>query len=1165
MSRPYISAEIAELRTLFEAHKDSPHVLKQLFEELSHRKSKGALALKAQVSQRLAGFEDDDTEDGHVTGADAPTRRATRRSRSGELFPRDVETFGPHPDDQQKPKRLTLIRPPGTTGLPDAWQRPLKREISLSVAKDADLPDLYPAALNALVSEIKKSGSGQKRYELEKGRRIEAAGREILYAFLFTDEAELFEEAQVEVQVAGQRVEGSIVSISAGRLVIAVREDLGSDIRHAVLLIDATALIEALVEKIEQVKKGELTLNRDLADAVVGRKSEPDAPVGIPGRTIIGDLDPDPGQCRAIDRALSAAVTWIWGPPGCGKTKTLGEIVRSAFEDDRRILVCSNTNKAVDQILFQVCKALEKEHVAMQEGRVVRLGRIADDKLESEYAEYVTVDGIVERRSKDLKTRLRQVEEEIAHIDAHTERARSVLARFEVLDRAERLVVDEQGVVNNLARDGKQANADLWRNEARRSELKAELRKRKNALMRFFKRSEEAIQRDIRTVEKARPEIESKIATVKSRYALARTRFEAAVGDRDRKKKDLASEDRAASDRQMKEAKDQRDPLMSELREIGAKISALRDSILKDARVLGATCTKTYLSVKDIGQVDMVIIDEASTVMPPMAWFAAGLSRERVVICGDFRQIPPIVQSEQEAIIEILSQDAFSAAGVGFDHPDLMMLDTQYRMDPKICALINGPMYDNLLTTSSKYRPASEAPPAPFDGTLTIIDTSDLWPFESQNAFFSRFNLMHALLARNLAWYFDREGAITIPTNFGICTPYAAQAKVIHKLLEGEGLDKLVHVGTVHRYQGDERRMILLEIPESHGGAWNIGQFVQGVRPEDVGARLINVSVSRAQDRLIVMANLTYFDKKLPEDSLLRSVLFEMQEQGRVVSGTEVLKLRPIESDLKGLIGQMPFEEITETLGIFDEKAFERALKHDIHNAKESVVLFSGYVTPSRVGKLGDLFRSKIVEGVRIRCVTRPPQTNGSIPPELGREALDMLEGIGVTVDCRAKIHQKVCLIDNRIVWQGSLNALSHAGHSDETMFRAVNVGYAKLVAANMSKRRIFSDKAAETVADAENPRCPDCDSRTVYSEGRFGPFYRCELECGWRMSQKKSEKAGSGGAAQRGATEETDLPEKGPACPECGSETRIQRGRYGRFYGCVNYPNCRGTVNPAK
>ena len=167
MSRPYMSAEIAELRALFEAHKENVHVLEQLFDELAHRKNKGARALMARVSQHLAEFEDDDGEDGHVTGGDAPTRRATRQPSSGELFPSEVETFGPHPDDQQKPKRLTLIRTPGTAGLPDAWQRPLKRETSLSVAKDAGLPDLYTAALNALVSEIKKSGSGQKRYELE--------------------------------------------------------------------------------------------------------------------------------------------------------------------------------------------------------------------------------------------------------------------------------------------------------------------------------------------------------------------------------------------------------------------------------------------------------------------------------------------------------------------------------------------------------------------------------------------------------------------------------------------------------------------------------------------------------------------------------------------------------------------------------------------------------------------------------------------------------------------------------------------------------------------------------------------------------------------------------------------------------------------------------------
>ena len=66
--------------------------------------------------------------------------------------------------------------------------------------------------------------------------------------------------------------------------------------------------------------------------------------------------------------------------------------------------------------------------------------------------------------------------------------------------------------------------------------------------------------------------------------------------------------------------------------------------------------------------------------------------------------------------------------------------------------------------------------------------------------------------------------------------------------------------------------MMLLDIPELHGGAWHRGQFIQ-VPPDHVGARLINVAVSRAQCRLFVMANLTYLDKRLPSQSLLRSIL----------------------------------------------------------------------------------------------------------------------------------------------------------------------------------------------------------------------------------------------------------------------------------------------------
>ena len=1158
MSRPYISAGIEELGGIFTASRDNPHVLKQLQEELQHRSTKRAKALLARVKRQLETLQNDGSGDDPPSAVQpesrpkGPPKKPPLGPASGEPLQDDYS----HPDDQKKPHRLVPIRPPGTSGLPDPMPPRIRDGPTLQIAKDADLPDRFAAALNALIAEIKKKGSGQKQYKLDKGVRSESPGQEYIYSFVFTDEADLFEEAQVELQVSDRRVQGSIVSISAGKLVIAVKEDLGASIPKAFLVIDATALLVALVEKLDQVKKGEIILNRS---SVVGFRPEPPAPVALKGRLTrqaAGGLNE--AQIRAYERSLTAAVAWIWGPPGTGKTKTLGEVVRSAFENDRRVLVCSNTNKAVDQVVWEVCKALGTDHIAMEEGRVVWLGRIVDDKLRDSFADYVTVDGIIERRSKELVARRRQLEEDIKRIDAQTEHIQGILASFEALDRAENEVTDHQAASNKIAQDVRSAKNQLSQVDAKLPKLAEELqRRRKGGFMRIFKRSEETIQRDIRATEAARSKTEAKLAALNTSYSNARLQFDDAVAVQDRMRAELATKDRAQLKEQMKDAQERRDSAVTEHREIEGKLAAIRGSVVREARILGTTCTKAYLSAREIGQVEMVVIDEASMVMLPVSWFVAGLSSERVVVSGDFRQIPPIVQSNQKEVLEILAKDAFTASGVIGDETRLVMLDTQYRMDDAICSLVSKPMYQGRLLTAP--RPAYEsAVPNLFNQPLTIIDTSDLWPFESQSPSFSRFNLMHALLARNLAWHFHREGALQQKTDLGICTPYSAQARTVQKLLEGEDLDELVYVGTVHRYQGDERKTILLDIPESHGGAWTVGRFVQGVPPEDIGARLINVAVSRAQEHLIVMANLTYLDGKLPSGSLLRSILFEMQEHGSVVRGEDVLKLRPISHDLKGLIGQMPFEEITETLGIFDEATFERAIEHDINAATESVVIFSGYVTPSRVGKLGDLFRSKIAEGVKVRCVTRPPQRNGSIPRELGRDALNMLEGIGVTVDCRAAIHQKICLIDSKIVWLRSLNALSHAGRSDETMTRAVNEGYARVVAGHMSKRRISSEKAAEAVADAENPRCPECGSRTVYAEGRYGPYYFCESECGWKKNQRSLERTASRRKVPN-AGQATDLPDKGAACPKCGSETRLRSGRFGPFYGCVNYPRCKG------
>ena len=275
--------------------------------------------------------------------------------------------------------------------------------------------------------------------------------------------------------------------------------------------------------------------------------------------------------------------------------------------------------------------------------------------------------------------------------------------------------------------------------------------------------------------------------------------------------------------------------------------------------------------------------------------------------------------------------------------------------------------------------------------------------------------------------------------------------------------------------------------------------------------------------------------------------------------GSELIKLRPIESDLRGLFDRVPLDIDAKTMGIFNQSTFDPAIEADLANAKGTIVIFSGFVTPSRVAKLGDLLRMKIAEGVKVRCVTRPPKLNGTMDPTRSKNALDALEQINCVVDCRARIHEKVVLIDNEIVWHGSLNVLSHTHRTDESMTRVANAGLAKALAANMSKRRVSSEIALQTIGDAENPRCGTCGARSVYNEGKFGPFFYCEEECGWSINLKKTTRQGQ---SQSTWDSNSHLPKQGPPCPLCGGKTTLRNGRNGLFYGCTTYPDCKGTIN---
>ena len=191
MIRRHSQKLTVDLKRLFELHQDDAPLLQELLEELAFRKKADSRSLMARVLARLQEIEQQlryrreftELKNGGISNspADAPSAPEQTGDSTApssplprhDLFGIDTISYGPLPDDRDRPKRLSGIRPLGTKGLPDAYVRPLKKQISLDVPTNADIPDRFIVALNALVGEMKRTGAGQKRYELENGRRAE--------------------------------------------------------------------------------------------------------------------------------------------------------------------------------------------------------------------------------------------------------------------------------------------------------------------------------------------------------------------------------------------------------------------------------------------------------------------------------------------------------------------------------------------------------------------------------------------------------------------------------------------------------------------------------------------------------------------------------------------------------------------------------------------------------------------------------------------------------------------------------------------------------------------------------------------------------------------------------------------------------------------------------
>jgi len=145
------------------------------------------------------------------------------------------------------------------------------------------------------------------------------------------------------------------------------------------------------------------------AQKAVDTQSKLEGKERVPPLRVTPELFPHlrAGQRQAFD-LLDHAAGYLWGPPGTGKTTTLGALLASCVvqKPDLRILLVASTNQAVDQALVAVDKALERigqKHSRLRD-RLCRFG----SRFIAEH--YTDRDHLIPIQDKELLQALRRIE-----------------------------------------------------------------------------------------------------------------------------------------------------------------------------------------------------------------------------------------------------------------------------------------------------------------------------------------------------------------------------------------------------------------------------------------------------------------------------------------------------------------------------------------------------------------------------------------------------------------------------------------------------------------------------------------------------------------------------------------------------------------------------------
>jgi|CXWL01.1.fsa_nt_gi hypothetical protein len=693
-------------------------------------------------------------------------------------------------------------------------------------------------------------------FPLKRGIRQHRTGRTSYFLF-DTDPLppHVLDHANASLILNATRYTCRIVGFSLDGLALAIDADLPSVIEHAQLTLETPRLLETLQTRLQDILK-----HPEMYTVAQGLHAcDPHAiPMPLDVLAIPPAPQLNPEQYTAYETALRQDLTYIIGPPGTGKTDLIATLVLALHDMGERTLLCSPTNTAIDLIIDTI---LEKR-ATLPAGQLLRVGSPSPDS--SDRAQMVNLEALTLAANFQVEDTIARLKRHLTDLETDLETAHTVLDTLRSHQPALDALQQAQQTVTHLT----QTLTVLQQTHDERALVLRDVmhqilqHQSTPAVFRLFQSTsrDTLLEQHFGLAHRQQQDLDA-LTEVTRQLTLAQSML-AQQEQRMTHATPVITWDTtvwtaAELTALIGTLTQSRLTLLQTLHAHEQQLRLTEQEFVQRSQIIGTTLTRTFTSrLLQDQRYDTVIIEEASMGAFPAIFHAACLSTKRVIIVGDFLQLPPISTAKTPAARQWLGRSIYQIAQVqSGDDARIVALTTQYRMHPTIAAVASrlyakaGLDYHSAPNMAALRAPITDLAPAP-GSALIFVDTQDGQPTTLRDHSGSPYNIYHALLCVELA-----QQMLSTPgphPSITIVAPYCAQVKLLDRMLRHEGLEKQVRIGTIHQFQGSASDVLIFDTVLTE----NVSRSMLGSTSPDAHPHLlINVAITRAKGKLFLIGH----------------------------------------------------------------------------------------------------------------------------------------------------------------------------------------------------------------------------------------------------------------------------------------------------------------------